>query len=187
MGTVREVLAGRNVQLRKLRPSDAEAIFQKVNDSEVVRWTTRIPHPYPEDGAGQFIGKSLEQWEQGSAYVYAITLLGSDELAGVISLGNVFLKHGCAELGFWLEKACWGKGLMTDAAQLILQVAFEDLGLYRVYASTFEANLASRKVLEKAGFQLEGVMREAVVRYDQRQNFMNFGILLPEYRSSSAD
>lgn len=186
MGTVRDALIGQNVQLRRVRPSDAEAIFERVNDSEVVRWTTRIPHPYPEDGAREFIKKSLEQWEQGSAYVYAITLCGSDELAGVISLGNVFLKHGCAELGFWLGKSYWGRGLMTDAARLILQVAFDDLGLYRVYASAFEANIASRKVLEKVGFQLEGVMREAVVRYDKRQNYMNFGILLPEYRSALA-
>ena len=67
-----------------------------------------------------------------------------------------------------------------------LAFAFQELALHRVYASCFEANLGSRRVLEKAGFALEGVLREAVVRYGQRQNYLNFAILKPEFLGTQA-
>jgi RimJ/RimL family protein N-acetyltransferase len=163
--------------------SDAVHIYPQINDADIVRWTTRIPHPYPPGAAEKFIRRTQRQWLQGTSFVFGIISRESDKLIGVISLGNVSLEHGCAEAGFWIGREHWGKGIMSEVLPTVLEFGFEELGLYRIYASTFEANGASRKVLEKWGFQLEGVMREAVIREGRRQNFLNYGLLRPEFEA----
>ena len=65
--------------------------------------------------------------------------------------------------------------------KLILGFGFKELDLYRIYAMTFGRNIVSGRVLEKSGFQLEGIMRQACVRYKERQDFKNYGILRNEY------
>ncbi|HUV13430.1 MAG TPA: GNAT family N-acetyltransferase [Acidobacteriota bacterium] len=174
-------IEGRRVLIRRIRLGDADPILRLINDKEIVRWTIQIPHPYPADGAMKFIRTCQRKWRRGEAFVFAETLKESREFIGVISLSNVALKHGCAELGFWTGKPHWGKGFTSEAVGLTLRFAFEELGLHRIYASTFEPNVGSKKVLEKNGFKLEGVMREAVVRYDQRHDFLNYGILSQEF------
>lgn len=181
MVEVRKTIEGKRVLIRKLRIEDSDPIFLLVNDPEVVRWTTRIPHPYPEDAAAEFICNCQGQWQKGEAFVFAQILMQSGEFLGVIGLSNVARTHGCAELGFWTGRPYWNNGFATEAVSLVLRFAFDDLGLHRVYASTFEKNAGSRKVLEKNRFSLEGIMREAVVRYDQRHNFLNYGILSREF------
>jgi len=173
------------IYLRRLLLKDAVSIYPQVDDQELVRWTTRIPHPYPPGGAEKFIRQSQRQWLKQTAYVFAVIKKDPKNLIGIISLSNVFLKHGCAEMGFWLGRNYWNQGFMTEAAQVVVRFAFNQLDLYRIYASTFEANAASRKVLEKCGFQLEGTMREAVVREGKRQNFLNYGLLKPEFELSN--
>ena len=173
-------IEGRRVLIRKIRLTDANPILRLINDEKLVRWTIQIPHPYPEDGAVKFIRKCQRQWRMEEAFVFAETMRKTAEFIGVISLSNVTMRHGCAELGFWSGRPYWGKGLTTEAVGLALRFAFKELGLHRVYASTFEPNVGSRRVLEKNGFKLEGVMREAVVRYNQRHNFLNFGVLSRE-------
>ncbi|GAB4108380.1 MAG: GNAT family N-acetyltransferase [Acidobacteriota bacterium] len=177
----RILVAGQTVQLRKLRYRDAAALQAQVSHPEVVRWTTRIPHPYPADGAIRFIRSSVALWRLGRAYVFGVLVSGSPEACGVISLSSVSRAHACAELGFWLGCRHWGKGLGTEAVRLMLEFGFDDLQLHRIYASAFAANVASRRVLEKNGFRLEGVLREAVVRFGERQDFCNYGLLRPEW------
>ena len=169
------------VYLRRLKLKDADSIYSQVNDPDVVRWTTRIPHPYPTGGAAKFIRQTQHQWLKGTSFVFGIGKKKTDHLIGIISLSNVFPKHGCAELGFWLGKSFWNQGYMTEAAHNVIQFGLNELDLYRIYASRFEANKASLRVLEKCGFKLEGVMREAVVREGTRQNFLNYGLLKPEF------
>lgn len=178
-------LSGARVFLRRLSIRDAREIGQLVDDPEVVRWTLRIPHPYPKNGAIRFIKKSQQDWRRRKAFIFAICLRENDKVIGVISLSNVSFKHSCGELGFWSGQDYWGRGLMTEAVQLALGFAFNQISLFRVYASTFEENSASRRVLEKNGLKLEGVMREAIVRFEKRQNFFNYGILAPEFTPST--
>ena len=176
-------LGGRKVTLRRPRLVDAPQLESRISDAAVVRWTIRIPHPYPRGGAGRFIRSSWSLWARGRAYIFAIFV--DDEACGVISLSNVSVEHGCGELGYWLGRGRWGQGVMTEAVDLMLRFAFRDLGLYRIYASTFAANTASCRVLEKCGFQREGTLREAVVRHGARQDFLQYGLLRPEYEAGA--
>lgn len=172
-------LKGEQVVLRRPRLIDAPNLEQRISDAAVVRWTIRIPHPYPKGGAARFIRSAWNLWTRGRAYIF--TILVDGEACGIISLSNVSTEHACGELGFWLGRDRWGQGVMTEAVRLMLAFAFRDLGLYRVYASAFAANAASRRVLEKNRLKLEGTLREAVVRHGERQDFLQFGILRPEY------
>ncbi len=170
-----------HVTLRRPRLKDAPELERRISDEAVVRWTIRIPHPYPKGGAARFIRSAWNLWTRGRAYIFTILIDG--EACGIISLSNVSIEHACGELGFWLGRDQWGRGVMTEAVRLMLRFAFDDLGLYRVYASAFAANEASRRVLEKNGLKLEGTLREAIVRYGERQDFLQFGVLRPEYEA----
>ena len=72
---------------------------------------------------------------------------------------NVDHKSRCAEIDYWLGKNYWRRGLATEAMRLVLKFGFKKLKLHRIHAHTFEKNIASRKVLEKCGFKIEGIMR----------------------------
>ena len=180
-GDTGPVLEGAKVTLRRPRLIDAPDLERRISDAAVVRWTIRIPHPYPVGGAARFIRSSWNLWSRGRAYIFAILVDG--HACGILSLSNVSTEHACGELGFWLGRDHWGRGIMTEAVGLMLRFAFRELGLCRVYASAFAANTASRRVLEKNGFKLEGTLREAVVRHGERQDFLQFGILRPEYEA----
>ena len=69
-----------------------------------------------------------------------------------------------AEIGYWLGEAYWGRGIVTEAVSALTQWAFDNFDLSRIYAGVLEWNPASMRVLEKAGYQLEGRLRKAVVK-----------------------
>ena len=87
------------------------------------------------------------------------------EAAGSIGLflgSDVYRRS--AELGYWLGEPFWRKGIMTKAVQLMCEEAFRRYKLVRIYAEPFSTNLASRGVLEKAGFELEGIKRKSIFK-----------------------
>jgi len=71
------------------------------------------------------------------------------------------------EIGYWLGEPFWGMGIATKAVGLIASHAFEDLGLMRIFAGVFEYNIGSMKVLERNGFQKEGIAKKAVFKSDK--------------------
>jgi RimJ/RimL family protein N-acetyltransferase len=100
---------------------------------------------------------------------------------GLDRQGDVY-RHS-AELGYWLGRQHWGRGVATAAVEAICRYGFETVGLRRIYACVFEPNSASTRVLEKAGFRLEGRHRKAVWKDDELLDELRYG-LLPEYRAS---
>jgi len=86
-------------------------------------------------------------------------------LVGTIGLrlGDDVYRHS-AEIGYWLGEEAWGRGIGTEAVRIVTRWGFENFGLLRIHAYVFEANGASQRVLEKVGYQLEGRMRNAVVK-----------------------
>ena len=86
-------------------------------------------------------------------------LVGS---VGIFVQGDVARKS--AELGYWLGEPFWGKGVMSAAVRQICAEAFEKFDIVRIYAEPFAHNAASRKVLQKAGFTLEGIMKDSVCK-----------------------
>ena len=121
----------------------------------------RLPHPYTLQHADIFISYCTAQ---SIPCVLAITV--DDQIAGCIGLEmQTDVSRLSAELGYWIGEPFWNKGIATEAVKQMLGYTFQNFPfLVRVYAGVFEKNTASMRVLEKAGFYLEGIQRQAVVK-----------------------
>jgi RimJ/RimL family protein N-acetyltransferase len=142
--------------LRWPRVNDARAIQTLAGEKAVAAMTARIPHPYPAGEAERFIYATREANAEGKSLGLAITTKGGGELLGMI--GIMPDSDGKAELGYWLGRPSWGQGLGTEAAQAIIDATFTWTETQAVMAGVFMSNAASRRVLEKSGFQQEGLM-----------------------------
>jgi RimJ/RimL family protein N-acetyltransferase len=94
---------------------------------------------------------------------------GDKKFAGVVSLHTINIKNHTAEIGYWMEKSMRGKAIATTAAMLITDYGFATLGFRRIDGLVDVDNEASQKVLMKAGFEREGILRNKVTREDGRQ------------------
>ncbi len=177
-----EQIIGKKVLLRKLKLSDAPSIYRYVKHRDITRWTLHIPYPYPKNGAIKFIRHSWALQRADKIINYAITVKGFDEVVGVIGFQDFDWPNQSAELGYWLGKPFWGKGLMTEAIGLMLELAFRKLKLHRVRAGVFADNPASVKVLMKNGFKREGVLRHRRLRYGKWRDTVLHAILAPEWK-----
>jgi RimJ/RimL family protein N-acetyltransferase len=160
------------VTLRPLKPSDAPIIYSHLQHKDVSRWTVSIPHPYKKKDATTFIQLSQKKRKKKQSYIFAIAI---PELVGIISIDNVDWEDKHAEIGYWLAKPYWQKGIMTEAINQITRIAFNKLKLHRIQANVFESNLPSQRVLEKNGFHREGHLREVIYRYKNWHNILIYG------------
>lgn len=156
--------------LRPPRKSDAGSIVKHLNDIKVSRCLSSVSFPYTIKDAKQWIKKCREV--KGEALRFVINI--EKEAVGVISLEKIKLGHK-AELGYWLGRKYWGKGIMTKAVRAVLKHGFRRYKLRRIQAHVFTSNQASVRVLEKAGFKLEGLLRKAVKKGDRILDAYIFG------------
>jgi RimJ/RimL family protein N-acetyltransferase len=163
-----------------LRPhtlADAAGLARLAGAREVAATTLRIPHPYTEQDARDFIGSRHSASEAGEPETsFAITLRSDGQLCGGIGL-RVDGAHHHAELGYWLGVPFWGKGYATEAARAVIDYGFDTLALHRIYASHFAHNLASGGVLRKIGMKHEGRMRAHIRKWETFHDLECFGML----------
>ena len=143
------VLATARLVLRAPRRGDVKAIATLVNDRRIAANTARIPHPYAIEDAEQFIA-SVNKREGETCFV--ITLDGAP-----IGICSVDLREDGPEVGYWLGVAYWGRGFATEAVRALIDHAFGDLEHETLISGARVNNPASRRVLEKCGFQWTGV------------------------------
>jgi len=170
--------------LRPCVAGDADAIQRLVSDVEIARNTLMIPHPYPEGGAAEWIGKHAARVDDSEEIVFGVVERESGEIVGVIGL--VPKKHNRAEIGYWIGVPYWGRGYASEAARAVIAYAFENLGLNRVEAAHFSRNPASGRVMQKAGMTHEGTHREAVLKWDEYLDTEMYAIVRREWRRDEA-
>ncbi len=153
--TVRTALpvipAGR-FALRPLRPSDAGLIQLYAADRRVAEMTTSIPHPYPPGAAQAFVARAVANGDDRAVWALDATAQGSSEVLGLISL--VRLGRDQAEVGYWVAPALWNAGYASEAVGAI--VAANPLGSKALFATVFQDNPGSARVLTNAGFEYVG-------------------------------
>ncbi len=142
------------LQLRPLEAADAAAVFRLVNDYSVAGNLARVPFPYREQIAQDWIGSTAEQAARGEGYHLAIT--EGTALIGCIGLTMNRANPGEAELGYWIGRKFWGRGFAREAARALLDWGFSTLGLDRVVASALTDNQGSQAVLRACGFSQTG-------------------------------
>jgi RimJ/RimL family protein N-acetyltransferase len=163
-------------EIRSYRPTDAKALVRHADNPRVAEnLRDRFPHPYRERDAHDWLSVALRQDPETN---FAIAVGG--ELVGTIGLqiGEDVYRHS-AEIGYWLGEEYWGRGIATEAVRTVTEWGFENLGLVRIHALVFESNPASVRVLEKAGFEVEGRMRSAVVKRGRVMDQILLSIIAP--------
>ncbi|MEN6372459.1 MAG: GNAT family N-acetyltransferase [Armatimonadota bacterium] len=167
--------------LRPLRQSDAPELFPLINDADVAQYMFRVPHPYPEDVLPEWLKKAEAAMKRKEQFEFAIITKETGKPAGVCSLDGISWENENAELGYWLGKPYWGHGIMTEAAKAVVTFGFDILGLERIYASCFEENKASAKVIQKAGLLYEGCSRHGIKKNNEFINILKFGMIRADY------
>ena len=157
--------------------SFANSLAESANDVRIVRWLNDgFPHPYTLQNAEQFIETVLSD---GKAYHRAI--ISDKKVIGGISAA---CKRGamrfCADLGYWLAPDFWSRGIMTEAVGLFCKEIFSSTDVNRVQAEVFVPNVASCRVLEKCGFQKEGVLRQSAFKNEKFYDAAVYGLLASE-------
>lgn len=165
--------------LRPWRPEDAAAIVPYADDPLVAENLRDVfPNPYRLQDAEAYVRCCVEQEGQGQL-CRAIVIDGSP--CGSIGLfrgTDVYQKS--AELGYWLGRPYWGRGVITGAVKAICREGFAAWDIARIYAEPYDRNLGSRHVLEKAGFTLEGTLRSSVWKQGQLLDSRIYSLLREE-------
>ena len=147
--------------LRKWSESDAESLVSNANNFNIAKFMTDgFPHPYTIDNAIKFIDFAMNT---ESAKIFAIDVNGMAVGGiGLHSQHDIMRKN--AELGYWLGEKHWGKGIITTAISQMVEFGFSNLEITRIYARPFHTNLASQRVLEKAGFIHEASLSKTIFK-----------------------
>ena len=138
--------------LRHPKPNDAPAITRAINDWEVVRWLSRAPYPYQQTDAAEFINRSEVAWAERNASHFVINL--KSEIVGGIGLERH--DKSLFDLGYWIARQHWNKGIATEVVFAIIDFAHEQLAASGITASCHEENQRSENVLLKANFSRVG-------------------------------
>ena len=156
------ILQGTRCTVRPWRASDAQALVRHANNINIAKQLRdRFPHPYTPRDAHDFLEMITATTPQTSLAID----VGGEAAGGLGYVPGNDVERYSAEVGYWLGEACWGRGVVTEALTLFTAHAFKELGLLRLFALPFADNLASIRVLEKAGFEREGILRSSSVKY----------------------
>ena len=157
------LLVGAVVRLRELRHGDAASLLTSLGSPEV----TRLISPPPPTLAGfeKFIAWTIRQREEGKSIAYGITLKGSDTVIGLFQVRATTPRFDVAEWGFAVGSAFWGTGIFMDAARLVLDFSFGQLGVHRMEAKAAVKNGRGNGALQKLGMVQEAVLRGSFLRH----------------------
>ena len=156
------VLTGSMISLRELRASDAADLLASLGTAEVTRLIS--PPPPTVDGFEKFINWTNRQREAGKSIAYGITLKGTDTVIGLLQVRSLQPGFDIAEWGFALGSDFWGTGIFMDAAQLVLDFAFDVLGVRRMEAKAAVKNGRGNGALHKLGAVQEAILRRSFLR-----------------------
>ena len=163
------------VELRKWSMEDQASLIEICNKIDRSYLSDILPDPYTKESAKWWLNMINEN--EGKKGVFR-KIVVNDKIIGTISvekLENNYRKN--AEIGYYLLPEESSKGIMSEAVRQIFKIAFQELNIIRITGFVFEPNIASRKVLEKNGFVLEGIMQNAVIKNEEIFNVCIYGKL----------
>jgi RimJ/RimL family protein N-acetyltransferase len=151
--------------IRPFAPEDAGALARHGNDRAIWRMLRdAFPHPYTLGDAERWLAMAAARAESdGVPFAFAIDVHG-EAVGGIALKPGTDIERMSAEVGYWLGRAYWGRGITTQALRAVTAHAFETLDLVRVFALPFTHNAASVRVLERAGYVREGVLRSSAIK-----------------------
>lgn len=156
------MLHGSLCVVRPWRAADAESLVLHANNINIARQLRdRFPHPYTRANAIAFLKHASHDEDPTNL---AIDVNG-EAVGGVGYVPGADVERYSAEIGYWLAEPYWGRGIVSEALTLVTDDVFERLNMLRLFALPFADNAPSRRVLEKAGYVCEAIMRSSSVKY----------------------
>lgn len=165
-----------SVTLKPIESGEATRLASLANNKKI--WDhvrDFFPHPYTAEHALEFIQSKGSENPPTSLGIYFM-----NDLVGVIGIDrmkDVFRHTGY--LGYWIGEAYWGKGIATEAVKLMTTYGFETMKLTKIQAGVFDFNKPSMRVLEKAGFELEGILKKSAIKNGQVCDDYIYGVVSP--------
>ena len=177
------LVEGSRVTLREYRTGDLDAVMRYAEDPEVTRYLPWGPEG-PEEAAAFLEHVAAESLiVPRRQYEVAVVLRDTGELIGGGRIGVLSPQRRSGDIGYVLCRDQWGRGIGSEVARLLVGFGFESLRLHRVEATCDPANIASRRVLEKVGMQLEGRRRDDFPVRGRWRDSLLFAILEGEWRT----
>lgn len=176
------VLRGEQVVLRELRRSDAESLFSLLTTAEVARFIS--PPPTSVEEFEHFIDWTHRQRTNGSYVCFAVTVRGFDTAVGIFQVRQLGFGFDTAEWGFAIGSPFWGTGVFKDGAELVLEFAFETLGVHRLEARAATRNGRGNGALLKIGAVQEAVLRRSFLCRGEYLDQALYSIVEDDWRAA---
>jgi [ribosomal protein S5]-alanine N-acetyltransferase len=155
-----KIVVNDQIHQSEFRSTDKDALAEHLNDQDIYDRTLRIPFPYTDADADEWLALAARiTTQQGRPVHFAIRSSDGSLIGGCGFDGFQMGKSHRAEVGYWLARPLWGRGFMTAVVRRVCRHAFEEFGLTKITAHVFSHNPASARVLEKCGFKQEGFLR----------------------------
>jgi ribosomal-protein-alanine N-acetyltransferase len=154
-----------DIVLSRVNKKDKSSLIKYLNDFDIYKNTSNIPHPYTSKDAVWWINHVKDKAKQtGRLSNFAIRDSNLNLIGGIGFHLKYGLKSHKDEIGYWLAKDFWNKGIMTKVVKKFCEIGFLENNLIRIEAVVFENNPASARVLEKNGFIKEGLLRKYLIK-----------------------
>ncbi len=152
------------ISLRPWKHDDIDTLISIANNFNIAKnLTDKFPYPYTRADGERFIEYAINS---KSSQLFAIDLQGTAIGGiGIHPQDDIYRKN--AEIGFWLAESHWGNGYMRIAISKITTYTFQTIEIERIYARVFENNIASQRVLQKSGFQLDGKFQKTIFKNNE--------------------
>jgi RimJ/RimL family protein N-acetyltransferase len=152
-----------NISLRPWKSSDIDNLLLYANNPKIAsNLTNAFSHPYTKEAGLKF----LEMAQSHSpTHIFAICI-NNQAIGGIGVHPQQDIHEKCAELGYWLAEPFWGQGIMSQAVKQMIEYAFKNFDIVRLFARPFSSNKGSQKVLEKCGFSHEATLKKSIYKND---------------------
>ncbi|TMW71872.1 GNAT family N-acetyltransferase [Alteribacter natronophilus] len=177
------VLETARLRLRPFQLEDAPDLFSYASSALVSRFLPWEAHRTLSDSE-EFVSFILKQYEEGRPAPWAVELKETGNVIGTIDFVAWFPEHRRAELGFVLSEEYWGRGLIAEAARRVIAYGFDYLDLVKIKAPAITENVQSRRVLEKLGFKLEGILKQEYIIKGKSRDMAVYSLIKEQERSS---
>lgn len=156
-------LVSERLILEPIVPSIHRKLFRAVEDSRgfLEPWLPWVPYNDSVEASLRYAEACETDWRSGTALRFSIRLRDQPDIVGAITLESISDLHRSGDLGYWLRPTVTGQGLMTEAGMLLLDFAFSRVSFHRIRCAAASENIKSQKVIERLGFQREGIARDA--------------------------
>lgn len=180
-----KILETERLWLKPYQLNMADGVYEVVKKQEIADTMLMIPHPYPRKQLEGWLDYVQKSFEFGHAYEYAVfTKEQPARYVGNCGLVSISKAHHSGEIGYFIDPVEWGRGYATEACGKVIEMAFAELGLNRLFGRCLVRNPASRRVLEKAGMAFEGRFKQEFFMDGTYEDLDYLAILKSEYAAS---